>query len=290
MKKRLFILSILLSPFLLHAQTSTDVILLNMKVKKKGIEVSNARNITKRLGYDNQPHFHRTEPLIYYSSENQDRKMDIKAYTLNSNLNSAVTSTPENEFSPTLTPDGKHISCIIQRDNGKQDLGMYNLQSKEVTILIDELTVGYHAWIDKDNLLLFVLAENGNELQHYNLTNKQNKVLAKGIGRSLHKIPSQNAMSFINKSDNDQWQIERYDIKTGAITAIAPTLPKKEDITWTNNGIIISSDGDKLFYLKPDTAKLWQPIEVKSDTSLLKGITRLAVNPDNTKIAVVVSE
>jgi Tol biopolymer transport system component len=155
-----------------------------MKVKQNQLILSNPRNITNHVGYDNQPHFHRSQPELYYSSANAAGKMDIRKYNLSTKQTTDITTTPENEFSPTLTPDGKHISCIIQRENGQQDLGMYNLESKKVTVLIDNLTVGYHAWIDSKNLLLFILAEDGHELQHYNLDTKENKVLAKSIGRT----------------------------------------------------------------------------------------------------------
>lgn len=290
MKKALLYTLTLLCPAILQAQTNTDILLMDMSVKKNELILSSPRNITNHPGYDNQPHFHKAQPLVYYSSANPDGKMDIRTYNLNTKQTADFTSTPENEFSPTLTPDGKHISCIIQRENGQQDLDMYSLDSKEVTLLIDNLTVGYHAWIDSKNLLLFILAENGNELQHYNLDTKQNKVLAKGIGRSLHKIPGQNAMSFIDKSDSQQWQIKRYDINTGAITTIAPALGQKEDITWTQNGTILSSDGEKIYSYTPGKSKTWQVVTVQGDATLLKGITRMATNQANSQLAVVVSE
>ncbi len=290
MKKPLLLLSIILCPAFLKAQTSTDIVLLDVMVKKNSIAVSNARNITKHLGYDNQPHFHRSAPLVYYSSANHEGKMDIIAYNLSTNSTSYLTNTPENEFSPTLTPDGKHISCIIQRDNGKQDLGMFNLENKKVTILIDNLKIGYHAWIDKDNLLLFVITDSGTELQHYNLATRQYKILTTNIGRSLHKIPRQNAMSFIDKSDKEQWKVKKYDIKTGAITTIVNTLQQNEDLTWTNNGQIISSDGNYLYKYKPGKNKAWMPVALNENMDLPKGITRLATNPANNKLAIVVSE
>jgi hypothetical protein len=290
MKKIIPFLSLICFPVLVQAQTSTDIVLLDVVIKNNRIELSNLQNITSHPGYDNQPHFHKTEPLIYYSSANPDGKMDIRSFNLHTKQTTDFTTTPENEFSPTLTPDGKHISCIIQRDNGKQDLGMYHLDTKEVTVLIDDLTVGYHAWIDKNNLLLFILAENGNELHHYNLSNKQNKVLAKGIGRSLHKIPGQNAMSFIDKSDKEQWQIKRYDNKTGAITTVVNTLHQTEDITWTKNGQLISSNGNQLYKYNPGKDQTWLPVTVKENADMLKGITRLAINPSSNKLAVVVSE
>ena len=290
MKKAILYTITFLSPAFVQAQTNTDILLLEMSKKKNEIILSNPRNITNHAGYDNQPHFHKSEPVVYYSSAQPDGKMDIRSYNINTKQTSDFTATPENEFSPTLTPDGKHISCIIQRENGQQDLGMYNLESKAVTVLIDNLTVGYHAWIDSKNLLLFILAEDGHELQHYNLDTKQNKVLAKSIGRSLHKIPGQQAMSFIDKSDKEQWQIKRYDIKTGSITTIAPALPGREDITWTTNGTILSSDGEKIFSYRPGKDKVWQEVKVSGQTDALKGITRLAVNQANNQLAVVVSE
>ncbi|MEJ8801809.1 TolB family protein [Pontibacter sp. H249] len=290
MKKALLYSLTLLCPTLLQAQTNTDILLLDMAVKKNQLVLSNPRNITNHTGYDNQPHFHKSQPFVYYSSANADGKMDIRQFDFNTKQTADVTTTPENEFSPTLTPDGQHISCIIQRENGQQDLGMYNLASKEVTVLIDNLTVGYHAWIDDKNMLLFILAEDGHELQHYNLDTKQNKILAKSIGRSLHKIPGQNAMSFIDKTDSQQWQIKRYDTMTGTITTLAPTLAQKEDITWTKNGMILSSDGEKIYSFIPGKSKTWQEVKVKGDTALLKGITRMASNQRNSQLAVVVSE
>ncbi|GAB3195731.1 hypothetical protein ABID22_001595 [Pontibacter aydingkolensis] len=290
MKKHILYLLTFLCPTLLLAQPSSDILLLDMAVKKNQVILSNPRNITNHPGYDNQPSFHTSQPLVYYSSANADGKMDIRSYNLNSKQTTDFTATPVNEFSPTLTPDGMHISCIIQRENGQQDLGIYNIDSKEVTVLIDNLTVGYHAWIDNKNLLLFILADKGHELQHYNFDTKQNKVLAKSIGRSLHKIPGQNAISFIDKSDSTQWLIKRYDHKTGAITTIAPTLPQKEDITWTKNGFILSSDGSKIYTLKPGKNQDWQPVKVQGNTTLLKSITRMATNNENNQLAVVVSE
>ena len=290
MKKAILYTLTFLCPTILQAQTNTDILLLDMAVKKNQVILSNPRNVTNHPGYDNQPSFHTSQPLLYYSSANADGKMDIRTYNLKSKQKTDFTNTPVNEFSPTLTPDGKHISCIIQRENGQQDLGMYNIDSKEVTVLIDNLTVGYHAWIDSKNLLLFILADKGHELQHYNLDTKQNKVLAKSIGRSLHRIPGQNAMSFIDKSDSTQWLIKRYDSKTGAITTIAPTIAQREDITWTHNGTLLSSDGEKIYSLRPGKGKTWQPVTIQGDAAKLKGITRMAASPEGKQLAVVISE
>ena len=79
MKKALLYSLTILCPTLLQAQTNTNILLLDMKAKKNQLVLSNPQNITNHTGYDNQPHFHRSQPLVYYSSANADGKMDIRS-------------------------------------------------------------------------------------------------------------------------------------------------------------------------------------------------------------------
>jgi hypothetical protein len=202
-----------------------------------------------------------------------------------------LTITQEREYSPTVTPDGKFISCIIQRDNGAQDLGKYPVKRGQAEVLINDLKVGYHVWADKDKLLLFVLKDtNMNNLHFYNLSAKADTVIAINPGRSLHKIPGQNAMSFIQKNTGKDWLIKKIDLSTGAISTIVPTLPGQENLTWLNDNIILMSSGNKLFSYHVGTDKDWQPVIIEGDTAMLKGFSRLATNTSNNKLAVVVSE
>ncbi len=84
---------------------------------------------------------------MYYSSFDEDGRSDIKSHNLDSGETSNFTETSEREYSPTVTPDGKFVSCIIQRDNGAQYLGKFPIDVGVPVILIDDLIVGYHAWI-----------------------------------------------------------------------------------------------------------------------------------------------
>lgn len=287
MKKWLMLLMVL--PAFASAQTGSDIFLLDMKVENGQVFLSKPVNITNRPGYDNQPFFHPDKSLIYFSSFNDSGRSDIKFFDYKANHTGSLTETNEREYSPTVTPDKKFISCIIQRDNKAQDLGKYPINGGAPTVLIDNLVVGYHSWIDNNRLLLFVLGDTMT-LRLYNLHDKQDKVLAKGIGRSLHKIPGQQAMSFIHKISKDEWLIKKYDIATGNITTITPTLPGREDLAWLKNNMLLMSDGTKLFSFRPGLDSSWVPVVLAEDVSPLKTVTRLAVNPSNNKLAVVVSE
>jgi hypothetical protein len=288
-KASLLILTVIIPAFLI-AQPGSEIYLGQLTLTKNQVSISRLKNITNHPGYDNQPFFHPAKPLLYYVSFNDSTQSDIKVYNYQTNLTKNITNTPDNEFSPTVTPDGKYLSCIIQRPNGAQDLGKYPINGGEASVMVSYLTVGYHAWVDERSLLLFVLDDTAhNSLHYYNLLTTEDAIVAYNPGRSIHKIPGENAMSFIEKKNENEWWIQRYDIATRAITPIIQTLPKKEDMVWLNNGTILMSDGDKLFYFDTRTGKEWLPVKVPADF-MLKGITRLAVNKLNNRIAIVAAE
>jgi tricorn protease-like protein len=285
--KFLFPLVVLVSTGL-YAQTGSEIFLFDLQSKKAKLTLSNPKNITNHTGYDNQPSFHSEKPLIYYSSFNDDGRSDIKIFNYKTGETTNLTITTEREYSPTLTPDQKFISCIIQRDNNAQDLGKYPVEGGQPTVIIDNLIVGYHVWINDTRLLLFVLGE-PQTLRLYDTKTKTDKIIAEKIGRSLHAIPGQNAMSFVHKVSDSEWIIKRFDKTTGAITDIATTLPGREDLCWTPDGKIIMSDGSKIYWLDPAKEKQWTEISMPVNEKV-KGITRLSINKKGTQLAVVVAE
>lgn len=275
-----------LASLVLHAQTGSEIYLFDMKIKKGKITLSDPKNITNHAGYDNQPSFHSSEPYLYYASFNDEGRSDIKSYNVKTRKTVNITTTNEREYSPTLTPDQGYLSCIIQRDNNAQDLGKYPVAGGEPTVIVDNLTVGYHVWADNSHVAMFVLGT-PNTLHYLRLPTKDDTVVAENIGRSLHRIPNERAVSFVHKVSEKDWLIKRLDTETMKIANIASTLPGREDIAWTPDGTLITSDGTKLYFLSKE--KAWTEIPFES-TAAIKGITRLAVNAKGDKLALVVSE
>ncbi len=295
MKKILTLLSIYAS-LISFSQSATEIYLFDMKVIAGQVHLSNGANITNHKGYDNQPSFHPSKPIVYYSSFDDSGRSDIKFYDYKTQKTSNLTLTHEREYSPTVTPDERSISCIIQRDNGAQDLAKYPVEGGKPEVLIWHLKVGYHAWAGDNKLFLFVLDDSiHNSLHYYYLGKNTDTVVAENIGRSLHKIPGQNAMSFVQKVADKQFVVKKFDMNTGIITTIINALPGQDQLCWLQNGIILMSDGSKLFFYQENSFtevkdRKWQPVIFEGDASMLKGVTRLATNPDNTKLAVVASE
>ena len=270
------------------AQGGSEIYLFDLKVSKDNVTITNAKNITTRIGYDNQPSFHPEQPILYYTSADTAGLTDIVAFNYKTGEAKKFTTTPDREYSPTVTPDKKYISCIIQRADGKQDLGKYPMEGGAPILIVDALTVGYHAWADQGNLILFVLGEQ-NTLRWFSVEDKKDIVLAENIGRSLHVIPGSNDLSFVQKTKDGAWLIRKIEAKDRNISTLTETLPGREDLTWTPDGRIIMSDGEKLFYFQPGNKASWK--EIPTNSSLpLKGITRLSVNKKGDKIAIVIAE
>ena len=269
------------------AQPLTEIVLLDLKISGDEVTAVNGSNITLHPGaYDNQPFFHPEKNLLYYSSADDAGRTDIKVYDYQSKQTSFLTKTPEREYSPTVTPDKKFVSCIIQRDNGAQDLGKYPIDGGNATVILNHLTVGYHAWQDGETLLMFVLGEPAT-MHQYDITNKHDTVRASDIGRSLQRIPGSAAVSFVQKAKDGRWTINQIDAN-GKVSAIGETLAGREDVAWLTGDRMLMTDGKTVYAAKRDSM-VWKEIKISS-VVYLKNITRLAVNADGTKLALVIEE
>lgn len=286
--KKIILLLIYFISVVCYAQQppGTDIYLFDLNKKKGTLVLSNPKNITARPGYDNQPFFHPDKPLLYYASADATGRTDILEYNYESGTTRKLTETPEREYSPTVTPDKKFISCIIQRDNGAQDLGKYPIEGGEPVVLINNLTVGYHAWMDDRRVLTFILPQPFT-LQLVDVETGKATILAENIGRSLHKIPKTEAMSFVQQQPDKPWVIKKLRSDNLSITDLAVLTTEKEPLlTWTPDGTLLRSIELEIYAMNPKD-KDWKKVGIQSS---LKGFTRMAVNQKGNKIAVVVSE
>ncbi len=287
--KKLIVIPLLLIATVVYSQQppDTEIYLFDLVLKKRKVSLANPVNVTNRKGYDNQPFFHPDDAHMFYASADAEGRTNILVYNYESGSTNTVTNTPEREYSPTVTPDKLFVSCIIQRDDGAQNLGKYPITGGEAEIIIDNLIVGYHAWLDENHVLVFALGS-PNSLRLYAVREKKDLLISENIGRSLHRIPGTNDISFVSKQEKE-WSIKKYNGKDGSIETIASTLPGREDLAWTPDRKIIMSDGEQLFFWNTKGPGSWTAVPLPPE-KLFSGITRIAVNAKGNKIALVVNE
>jgi hypothetical protein len=270
------------------AQPSTEVYLFDMETSGGMVSISNPVNVSANPGrYDNQPSFSPKTGELFFVSQDATPQIDIFIYNPASGTKTNFSDNTSNEYSPTLTPDGKYISCIREVD-GTQLLWKFPIKKGEPMIVVPGLVIGYHAWRDDHTLVSFVLGD-PQTLQISDLSNKTNKIVASNIGRSIHKIPGSNLISFLQNREGQPALIHSLDTETGDIKTIYEAMADSQDMAWTPDGKIIMGQGSKLFIWSPST-NAWAEVADLASTFQLNGITRLAVSHKGDKLAVVVNE
>src|SRR6266700_2273552 len=174
-----------------QAPPATNIFVADLNTRDGKMTVGKPANITDRDGYNNQPCFMSDGKSVLYTSIREDKQADIYKYDLAKGTDTHVTDTKESEYSPTLVLDGKSISVIRVEADQTQRLWSFPLSGGQPSLVIEKIKpVGYHTWIDANNLALFVLG-NPSTLQLYDMKTQQAETVASDIGRSLFKIPGQ---------------------------------------------------------------------------------------------------
>lgn len=285
MKRKLLLITFFVTSFI-YSQPATEVYLFDFIQNDSIFTVKNPVNISENIGYDNQPSFLNDGTGVLFASTRFDQT-DIVLYNLENETKAWLTNTLGSEYSPIQTPNKKYFTAILLEKDGTQLLWQYPFNRKKSKILLENLKVGYHTWFDKKMIVSFVLGDPPT-LEVSNLKFKIKYPIDKNIGRSIHKIPGTELISFIS---NEHGEPEIYSINpiNSDKKFIIDPLVGSQDMAWTPDGTIIMGKEDKLYKLKPGTDTTW--IEFASLKGFeLNGITRLAVSPLGNKIAIVVIE
>jgi hypothetical protein len=264
---------------------ATEIYLASLTWNGAKVTVGRPVNITNNPGYDNQPQFLADSSGLLFASNRDGAQTDIYRYDIGPKKIVQVISTPDNEYSPTLTPDGVTFTTVR---GDAQVLWRFGLDGSDAGLAWAHTgLIGYHVWISQAQFAAFILGEQRqpNTLQLIDLRTGASTVVERGIGRSLLIRPGHGTVSFVLKPQGAPWQIEELDPKTGTVTALTPTLDGSEDLAWTPDGAIVMGQKSSLFIWRPGAAG-WTSIADLGKQGV-QNITRLAVSPDGKWLAIV---
>ncbi|MEZ4792453.1 MAG: DUF6265 family protein [Gelidibacter sp.] len=273
-----------LTAFTAFSQQNTEVLLFDLNTQNEEFELSNFKNISNNDGYDNQPSFLDDNTILYAGTRNG--QTDIVKYNLTYGSKTWVCFTEGGEYSPLKIPNQNAVSAIRLDPDGKQLLYRYDLKNGKNSPLMDTLVVGYHTWFDKNTVVSSVLEADYLALYVSNVTSHKNQKMDDNIGRSLHKIPNTELVSYISKKMDSTWVVKSLNPLTGETKLITKTLPLIEDMCWLSDGSILMAKDGILFRYQTKTDPTWKEVARLKDFGI-KNITRLAVSPDGKKLAVV---
>ena len=232
----------------LFVQSSSDleVFLADFSISDEKIELYNVQNVSKNLGYDNQPWFTPDGETLLFTS-NRGGKTDIISLNVSTLEKIWLTETPNrSEYSPQFRPNTEELSYITLSKDGIQDFRNLEItvkngqKSKIETILEKESIIGYYHWFNRDSYLCFVLPteQMNSTLQWHKLSNHADStdknIIADMPGRSFLPIPDTEYLSFIDKRTTP-WQIMSFDPLTLDINLISNVLDQSEDFALLPN-------------------------------------------------------
>jgi Tol biopolymer transport system component len=273
---------IYLAPFEEGEGRTTRILFLGFS--SVGVSVGKPINITNNPGYDNQPFFLPDSSALLFSSNRDGKQTDIYRYDIAARAVSQVTRTPDNEYSPTVTPDGRTFSTVR---GAEQRLWRFGLDGSDAGLAwAHRGLIGYHAWMSPYQIAAFILGARGsaNTLELMDLRTGTSEVITTNIGRSLHVRPGRGTLTFVHKTP-DPWAISELDPKTRKIAVITPTVEGSEDLTWTPVGTAVMGAKSKLFIWRASEDRWIEVADLRK--SGVVDITRLAVSPDGKWIAIV---
>lgn len=239
-------------------------------------------------GYNNQPHFSENGLVIYYTrempAEDSNAQTDIAAFDTATSTTRMVNNTPESEYSPTPIPSREALSVIQADLNQKQYLYAIDIGSGDMELLLPDVEpVGYHAWVNDQEVAMFILGDSFT-LQTARLNTAGTALIADNIGRTLRKHPETGEILFVDKN-SEPWQIAAFNPETTDIRAVMPLFPASEDFTIDANGTYWTGNGSKLYRRTP-TRQGWELMADYSESGIRR-ISRLAINLQSGQIALV---
>jgi len=262
-------------PLAAQPAPASDVFLVPLTRAATEWRVGVPANVSRFEGYDNQPAFAVDARSLFFTRVGTDGQSDIWRSDFGTGRTAPVQVTAESEYSAWPTPDSAALTVVRVEADSTQRLWRLPLDGSAPTLLVPDVApVGYFAYANDTTLAMFVLGSPAT-LQVATLGRPGTRTVARNIGRSLHRIPGSEHVSFVQKG-GERWHILRLNVTTGAIDTLVATRPRREDHAWLDSTTIVMGDGSALFTFTLGDAD-WTPLG-DFGFARLGDITRLAVS------------
>jgi Tol biopolymer transport system component len=274
---------------------ATDIYLVALTSGLQTMKDAKPTAVSVAPGYDNQPSFRNGGAQILFAANRDGKQIDVFVFDRASGRVSQLTSTPENENSPTSLPPGIGASggfSVVRTEPDKtQRVWRFDAQGRNPAVVLTDIKpVGYHAWVDAYRLALFVLGP-PSTLQLASVKTGKAEIAAEAIGRSLHRIPGTRLVSFVHREPSGEFMIKQIDIDSKAITPLTRVVEgnNERDMAWMPDGqTILMSGGTKIYSWTRGGSGWTEVFDVAPHN--LGAVTRLAVSPKADAVAMVVAE
>ncbi len=252
------------------------------------IHVGDAVNVTRRLGYDNQPRFTGDSKSFLYTRSEERGGTDIYRYDIAGERSLRLTETLESEYSPTPMGRTKDGFCAVRVEaDSTQRLWRFNSDGSDPRPVMAHVdSVGYFEFLDKNTVALFVVGE-PHTLRLVDVASELEIVEAADIGRALLRSP-RGGLTFlvhVPQTDPPTYEFFSWTESRPFPTLLIPAYGTGQDAVWIGETLVMA-DGSTLYSARPFESPSWLSV-VDLAPYGLGSITRITVSPDKKWLAIV---
>ncbi|MFT5611615.1 MAG: Tol biopolymer transport system component [Arenicella sp.] len=265
----------------------TDIFLLDLKLDSDSMEISNAKNVTARPGYDNQPYFTKNSESFVFSRDD-GYQTDIYEYDIAKQKTERLSRSDNTEFSPTPFLDGSNLAFVTDRSNSIWYASRDELDNPKWVFAENPIhePIGYFSWNHATGDILYwsqygfslTLAHESKTDVHY--------VSGNAIPSTPHIIPGTNRFSFVHRQANGDAWIKELDPISKAIRPLTPIVGSNANYTWAPDRSIVMIEGHTLYRWQETGSAIWEKISDLTSQGILSA-SRVAISPNGKRMAIV---
>lgn len=287
MKYTVLAMHLLLASQLTWSQLlETDIYLFDITPGAEYMELTNFVKVTDRTGYDNQPFFSPDSRFIFYASEQDSNQTDIYRFDIATGQSTRITATPESEYSPMLSPNGKVLTVVRQEADSTQRIWRMKPDGSQPKLLMPDVKdIGYYCWVNKKTLAIWTVSDT--TLSIVKIKDQVLQPVDRPVGRSFHLSPSLTKINYVKKNPKGKKHLViQYNFISGVRDTLVETFEDSEDICPNPSGEIMTSFQASVFSFLPGSDTEWQYWSSTAGHRVLR-FYRMAISPDGKKLAVV---
>jgi len=273
-----------------QAPAPVNLFVADLTETKTGTTIGIPRKLTGDRGINSQPSFSPDGKSIYFITrrDSVNGQGDVYRIDLATGIETRITTTPEMENSPTITPDGKlmvirWVPATLFKEWGPW---LYDMTGKPLHgVLPGPDTVGYYVRADA-NTFAMVRPTTRRAIALFDTrTGKMTDYDWPVANLPPQRIPGKHAVSYTRPDSVRGNQIRRLDITTHDTAVIAPAVPGKTVHTWTPKGSILMARGNVVFMLVPP-GRSWTQVATFTDPEI-QDINAYVVSPKGDKLILI---
>jgi len=264
-----------------------DLVVLHLYPHGNHAHVGSVIEVTEQEGGAGLPEF-LDENRLVFSWSREGAPSGIYLFDVREQELRLIPGPSEGALEPRATPDGEGLSVLqLAEDGVRRHLYRYPLEGGDGTRLLPEVEDIYaYAWVGQDRLVYVVGTGEPSGLHFADLRTGEMRLVQDGVSPVLRRIPGEDAVSFVDRSDPERWSVRRLDGATGEVTTIADAPPGSDDHAWLSTATLLLAHRGDLYRFAAGSTGPWIPLVELGP--YLPGPFRFTVAPSVLRLAVVV--